>query len=104
STTDIISAKAGVPRARGYPDRERLAEGELIYAGVVRTPVMAMAREVPFKGRAQRIAAERCATMADVWRLVGELPYDADPYPTPDLRGKSAKESAARLPRTLGRR
>jgi probable H4MPT-linked C1 transfer pathway protein len=103
TTTDIIPLKAGLPAARGYTDAERLAEGELIYAGVVRTPVMAMAREVPFKGRAQRIAAERFATMADVWRLAGELPRDADPYPTPDLRGKSAEESAARLARMLGR-
>jgi len=41
--------------------------------------------------------------MADVWRLVGELPHDADPYPTPDRMGKSTQESAARLARMLGR-
>ena len=103
TTTDIIPLKSAVPAARGYPDAERLSEGELIYAAVVRTPVMAIACEVPFKGRAQRIAAERFATMADVWRLVGELPPDADPYPTPDLHGKSAEESAVRLARMLGR-
>jgi probable H4MPT-linked C1 transfer pathway protein len=103
TTTDIIPLKLALPAARGYTDAERLSEGELIYAGVVRTPVMAMAREVPFKGRAQGIMAERFATMADVWRLVGELPCDADPYPTPDLRGKSAEENAARLARMLGR-
>jgi probable H4MPT-linked C1 transfer pathway protein len=103
TTTAIFPLKAGLPAARGYSDSERLAEGELIYAGVVRTPVMAMARGVPFKGRAQRIAAERFATMADVWRLTGQLPCDADPYPTPDLRGKSTEESAARLARMLGR-
>jgi uncharacterized hydantoinase/oxoprolinase family protein len=51
----------------------------------------------------QRIAAERFATMADVWRLVGELPAGADPYPTPDLMGKSTQDSAARLARMLGR-
>jgi uncharacterized hydantoinase/oxoprolinase family protein len=41
--------------------------------------------------------------MADVWRLLGELPQDADPYPTPDRMGKSTQESAARLARMLGR-
>ncbi len=41
--------------------------------------------------------------MADVYRLTGDLPDDADPYPTPDLRGKSKEESAARLARMLGR-
>jgi (4-(4-[2-(gamma-L-glutamylamino)ethyl]phenoxymethyl)furan-2-yl)methanamine synthase len=103
TTTDIVPLKSGAPATQGYTDAERLAEGELIYAGVVRTPVMAIAREVPFKGRPQRIAAERFATMADVWRLMDELPHDADPYPTPDLRGKSPEQSAARLARMLGR-
>src|SRR4029079_9427488 len=71
--------------------------------GVVRTPVMAVARTAPFKGRMQRIAAGRFATMADVWRLLAEIPEDADPYPPPDLAGKSIEASAARLARMLGR-
>jgi probable H4MPT-linked C1 transfer pathway protein len=103
TTTDLIPIKSGAPAARAYTDGERLAEGELVYTGVVRTPVMAVAQDAPFKGRSQRIAAERFATMADMWRLLGELPADADPYPTADLRGKTAAESAARLARMLGR-
>jgi (4-(4-[2-(gamma-L-glutamylamino)ethyl]phenoxymethyl)furan-2-yl)methanamine synthase len=103
TTADLIPLKAGAVSVRGYGDGERLAEGELIYTGVVRTPVMAVARTAPFMGRTQRIAAERFATMADVWRLLGELPAGADPYPSPDLKGKSLQESAARLARMLGR-
>src|SRR4029079_14054160 len=103
TTTDLVPLKDGAVAARGYADGERLAESELVYMGVVRTPVMAVARTAPFKGRMQRIAAERFATMADVWRLLDELPDDADPYPTPDLKGKSTQESAARLARMLGR-
>jgi probable H4MPT-linked C1 transfer pathway protein len=103
TTTDLIPLKGGGVAARGSADCERLAEGELIYSGAVRTPVMAVARTAPFNGRMQRIAAERFATMADVWRLMGELPADADPYPAPDLMGKSTQESAARLARMLGR-
>jgi probable H4MPT-linked C1 transfer pathway protein len=103
TTTDLIPLKDGKVAARAYSDGERLAEGELIYSGAVRTPVMAVAHAVPFKGRMQRIAAERFATMADVWRLLGKLAPDADPYPTPDLKGKSIAESAARLARMLGR-
>jgi (4-(4-[2-(gamma-L-glutamylamino)ethyl]phenoxymethyl)furan-2-yl)methanamine synthase len=103
TTTDVIPLKAGAVAARAYSDGERLAEGELIYTGAVRTPVMAVSRTAPFKDRLQSIAAERFATMADVWRLLGELPAEADPYPTPDLKGKSTQESAARLARMLGR-
>ena len=103
TTTDLIPFRSGLPSAHGYTDGERLTEGELVYTGAVRTPVMAVAQEAPFRGRAQRIAAERFATMADVWRLTGDLPQNADPYPTPDLKGKSREESAARLARMLGR-
>lgn len=103
TTTDLIPIRGGAVAARGFSDGDRLAEGELIYTGVVRTPVMAVARHAPFNGRLQAIAAERFATMADVWRLLGELPGHADPYPTPDLKGKGTQESAARLARMLGR-
>jgi probable H4MPT-linked C1 transfer pathway protein len=103
TTTDLIPIKAGKVSARGATDAERLTEGELLYTGVVRTPVMAVAHSAPFRGRVQKIAAERFAIMADVWRLAGDLPDDADPYPTADQRGKSPAESAGRLARMLGR-
>ena len=103
TTTDLVPVRDGGVTARGYSDGERLADHELIYAGVVRTPVMAIAREAPFQGRMQGVAAERFATMADVYRLTGDLALDADPYPTPDRGGKSVEESAARLARMLGR-
>ena len=103
TTTDLIPIRAGAVAARGATDAERLTESELLYTGVVRTPVMAVARTAPFSGRMQGIAAERFATMADVWRLTGDLPDDADPYPTADQRGKSVQKSAARLARMLGR-
>jgi (4-(4-[2-(gamma-L-glutamylamino)ethyl]phenoxymethyl)furan-2-yl)methanamine synthase len=103
TTTDLIPIRGGAVASRGFTDAERLTEGELVYTGVVRTPVMAIAQAAPFAGRAQRIAAERFATMADVWRLTGDLPDDADPYPAADQRGKSEAESAARLARMLGR-
>jgi probable H4MPT-linked C1 transfer pathway protein len=103
TTNDLIPVKDGAVAARGATDADRLTESELLYTGVVRTPVMAVAHSAPFKGRVQRLAAERFATMADVWRLTGDLPHDADPYPSADQRGKSGPESAARLARMLGR-
>jgi (4-(4-[2-(gamma-L-glutamylamino)ethyl]phenoxymethyl)furan-2-yl)methanamine synthase len=103
TTTDLIPFKQGHPCAVGRTDGDRLTEGELIYRGVVRTPVMAVAGRAPFKGRMQGLAAERFATMADVYRLTGQLPEDADPFPSADNRGKDLEESAARLARMLGR-
>jgi len=103
TTTDLIPVKEGKVAASGATDAERLASGELVYSGVVRTPVMAVTQTAPFRGLSQRIAAERFATMADVYRLTGDLADDADPYPAADQRGKSPEESAGRLARMLGR-
>lgn len=103
TTTDLIPLRGGNVAALGRNDGERLTEGELLYGGVVRTPVMAVVQHAPFHGRMQRVAAERFATMADVYRLTGDLPPDADPYPAADQRGKTLAESAGRLARMLGR-
>lgn len=103
TTADLIPFKDGRACALGRTDGDRLTEGELLYRGVVRTPVMAVAGQAPFRGRMQGLAAERFATMADVFRLTGELPADADPFPAADNRGKDLDDSAARLARMLGR-
>jgi len=103
TTTDIVPIRNGRVDAVGYTDDERLASEELVYTGATRTPVMAVADSVPFAGQRQRIMVEYFATMADVHRLTGELPDDADQLPTADGRGKTGEDSARRLARMLGR-
>jgi probable H4MPT-linked C1 transfer pathway protein len=102
TTTDIIPMNGGAA-ARGYTDAERLTTGELVYTGVIRTSIMAIAQEAPFAGARQRIMAENFATVADVYRLTGELAAQHDQYPATDGRGKSPAECRARLARMLGR-
>jgi probable H4MPT-linked C1 transfer pathway protein len=103
TTTDIVPFAAGRVRAAGHSDEERLIIEELVYTGVTRTPVMALASSAPFAGARQRLMAEHFATTADIYRLTGQLPEGADQHPTADGRGKSVEESAARLARMLGR-
>lgn len=103
TTTDIVPVHSGRIDAIGYTDDERLVSEELVYTGVTRTPVMAVADTVPFAGQRQRVMAECFATMADVYRLTGELPEDADQLPAADGRGKTLEDSARRLARMLGR-
>ena len=103
TTTDILPIAGGGVRCEGFSDEARMIAEELVYTGVTRTPVMALAGDVPFAGQRQRLMAEYFATAADVHRLTGELPEDADQHDTADGRGKSAEESAARLARMLGR-
>jgi probable H4MPT-linked C1 transfer pathway protein len=102
TTTDVIPFAGGAVCARGVDDRTRLAAEELLYTGVVRTPVMAMATRLPFAGGWIAPMAEHFATAADVYRLTGELPEDADLGATADGRGKSPEESARRLARMIG--
>jgi probable H4MPT-linked C1 transfer pathway protein len=103
TTTDIVPFRGGEVRARGHTDAERLVAEELVYTGITRTPVMAVARSVPFAGERQTLMAELFASMADVYRLTGELPEDADQHPAADGGGKRPTDSARRLARMLGR-
>ena len=103
TTTDVVAFSGGKVLNVGINDAERLQSGELVYTGVVRTPVAAVTRKVPFDGTWQRLTAELFSTMADVYRLLGVLPEGADQLETADGRGKDMAESASRLGRMLGR-
>jgi probable H4MPT-linked C1 transfer pathway protein len=102
TTTDLIPLRRGRIAALGCTDAGRLAQGELVYTGVCRTPVMAVARRLPFLGQWRGIAAEYFATMADVYRITGELPASADLFPTADQRPADRAHSLCRLARMLG--
>jgi (4-(4-[2-(gamma-L-glutamylamino)ethyl]phenoxymethyl)furan-2-yl)methanamine synthase len=76
TTTDIIPIAAGRVVAEGYTDPDRLASGELLYSGALRTPVEALAAEVCVQGRRYALAAEAFATTADVHAWRGDLASD----------------------------
>ena len=103
TTIDIVPVRDGQVGARGRDDAERLVSGELVYSGVVRTPVMALAERVPFAGHWVPLVAEHFATSADVYRLTGELPEGADQHPAADGGDKTVEASARRLARMIGR-
>jgi probable H4MPT-linked C1 transfer pathway protein len=102
TTSDVVMLRQSRVLEAGYTDAERLRSDTLIYTGVVRTPVMAVAQRLPFGGEWQGLAAEHFATMADVFRLTGELAEEYDMADTADGAGKSMAESARRLARMLG--
>lgn len=102
TTTDIVPLRAGAVVGIGFSDAERLRENELVYSGVVRTPLMALAQSIPFGGYDYRLAAELFATTADVYRVTRELAADADDAPTADGADKGQPASMQRLARMLG--
>ena len=103
TTTDIIPIVAHRVRNQGHNDATRLVTEELVYTGLTRTPLMAMAERVPFAGETVPLVAEYFATMADVYRLAGELQECDDQHPAADNGEKTSSASATRLARMLGR-
>jgi probable H4MPT-linked C1 transfer pathway protein len=103
TTTDVVPVTAGAIAARGYTDAERLACGELVYTGLVRSFVMAIAERAPVDGSWTELVRENFATMADVHRLLKALPDDVDQLPTADGRPKTLAAASARLARMVGR-
>lgn len=103
TTTDIIPFAAGRLLNRAYNDHHRLRNDELIYTGSVRTPVMAVVQQIFYAAQWQNIAAENFATMADVYRLTGDLDERHDLMPTADGAEKTQRSSARRLARMLGK-
>jgi len=103
TTTDIVLIVNGAVAARGYTDAERLANGELVYTGLVRSFLMATANRVPFAGGWTGLIHENFASMADVHRILGSLPDGADQMESADSRAKTVAASQARLARMVGR-
>jgi probable H4MPT-linked C1 transfer pathway protein len=103
TTTDIIPLAGGCVVARAATDAGRLATGELVYQGVVRTPLCGIAQRIEFAGAAVNVMNEWFATTADVYRLTGELAPQYDLYPSADQGPKTQSASRTRLARMIGR-
>jgi (4-(4-[2-(gamma-L-glutamylamino)ethyl]phenoxymethyl)furan-2-yl)methanamine synthase len=100
TTTDIVPIAGGRVAATGYNDLERLVAGELVYTGVLRTNLAAIAPRVPVRGAWCPVASEYFAISADVHLVLGRLAPEAYDCPTPDGRPPTvdfARERIARL-------
>lgn len=102
TTTDIVRLDQGVAQPRGFTDGERLSAGELVYRGVVRTPLMAVADAIDWRGAVRPLMAEHFATSADIFRLTGDLDESADVWPAADGGEKTPAASARRIARLIG--
>lgn len=101
TTTDVIPIVDGVPAAEGWTDSERLATGELVYAGVRRTPLCALAASVRWRGRDCGLAAEWFATTLDLFLLSGDIPEAEHVCETADGRPATRSAAQARIARMV---
>jgi len=98
TTTDIIPFREG-ENLYGKTDVERILKSQLIYTGMLRTPLNTIVHRVPFKNRMVRISSEFFAITADLYTVLGyiaEYPCDA-----PDNRGKDPESCRRRIARLL---
>ncbi|CAN5911111.1 hydantoinase/oxoprolinase family protein [soil metagenome] len=102
TTTDIIPLRGGHPAARGRTDFQRLQTGELVYAGARRTPVMALASELPIHGVPTGLSAELFASTLDVYLTLGAIPADPSDLSTADGRPATIESAQGRLARMVG--
>lgn len=102
TTTDILLCENGIVQTDALSDYDRLISQELIYTGIVRTPVMAVVYTVTEDDHEVGVIAEYFATMADVYRIIGKLKPSHDQTATADGRLKTIPDSARRLSRMIG--
>lgn len=101
TTTDVIPIVRGAVAAVGRTDPERLASGELVYTGALRTPAEAVAREVPFRAGTARVSAEGFALMGDVHLWLGALDPRDYTVRAPDGRPATREFARERLARVI---
>jgi probable H4MPT-linked C1 transfer pathway protein len=102
TTTDLIPLDRGQAAARGRTDTERLQRGELVYAGVRRTPVCALATELAYRGIPTGLAAELFASTLDVYLTLDEIESDPKDLSTADGRPATKDAARDRLARMIG--
>lgn len=102
TTTDLIAFRAGRVLGSSRNDTQRLATGELVYHGIVRTPLCALGPRITWQGRTLNVMNEFFATTADVYRLTGELDPAHDLHPSADNAAKDLPATRRRLARMIG--
>jgi (4-(4-[2-(gamma-L-glutamylamino)ethyl]phenoxymethyl)furan-2-yl)methanamine synthase len=101
TTTDIIPIVAGEPAAMGRTDPDRLLSGELVYTGVLRTPVESVAAAVPLWGRPCPLVPEGFALMGDAYLWLGALNARDYGISPPDGRPATREFAGERLARAV---
>ncbi len=102
TTTDLIAFAQGQVLTTSRSDVQRLAQSELVYHGVVRTPLCAVAPHIAWRGAQLNVMNEFFATSADIYRLTGELDPTHDQHTSADGAAKDLPATRTRLARMIG--
>ncbi|MDH5541402.1 MAG: hypothetical protein OEY64_00420 [Nitrospinota bacterium] len=101
TTTDLTRVKGGEIANRGWDDFGRLANGELVYTGYLRTPLHSVSASVTVDGRSVPLSSEYFAVMGDVYLALGRIGAGKYSIDTPDGRGKTKAAALSRIARSV---
>lgn len=101
TTIDFVPIRDGKLINVGRTDPERLLSGELVYSGVERTPICAMAQTVKLKGEDCPLAAEMFATSLDIFLVMGQIDEATENHETADGRPATREFAKSRLARMV---
>jgi probable H4MPT-linked C1 transfer pathway protein len=101
TTADVVPIVDGRVAASALDDLGRLLAGELVYTGVLRTNLAAIAPRVPVRGGWCPVSSEYFAISADVHVVLGHLAPEAYDCPTPDGRPTTAAFARERIARLV---
>lgn len=102
TTTDVQGFAGARAVEEAVDDFGRLATGELVYLGVVRTPVFHLAPEVSVRDRRRPLIPEYFADLGDAMVIAGRLRPEAIAQPGLDGAGRDVEAARRRLARALG--
>ena len=112
TTTDLIPLHDGRPKLSpihdgrrcptAWTDTDRLRMETLVYAGVRRTPLCALATHLDWQGGPIGLAAELFATTLDVYLTLDAIPPDPSDLDTADGRPATLDAARDRLARMVG--
>jgi probable H4MPT-linked C1 transfer pathway protein len=101
TTTDVIPLLHGKPAASGKTDTQRLLTGELVYTGVERSPVCAVAAATMYRSDPIQVVQEFFATMRDVYIILERLAEDPTSFESADRRAATKPYARQRLARMV---
>jgi probable H4MPT-linked C1 transfer pathway protein len=101
TTCDLIPLIQGKPVTKGLTDTDRLLSGELVYTGIERSPVCAVAQTTVYRGQPCPLVQEFFATMRDVYLIQEKLAEDPADNNTADHRPATKPAARMRLARMI---
>ncbi|MEL7500560.1 MAG: hydantoinase/oxoprolinase family protein [Planctomycetota bacterium] len=101
TTVDIIPIQNGQPLMNGLMDFDRLANRQLVYAGIGRTPISGLVQQVEHDGTSIGLARELFATIDDALIWLGDVQPDENDEHTADGRTRSRVNARSRLARMV---